>query len=79
MYSASGEARNATTPATSPGVPTRDRGICSTILFRTSSEIEAVMSVVMNPGAIALTQMFRGPSSRASDFVNPMIPDLEAE
>ncbi len=37
------------------------------------------MSVVMNPGATALTVMPRLASSRASAFVRPMRPALLAE
>jgi hypothetical protein len=32
----------------------------------------------MNPGAIALTVMFRAASSRAAAFVKPMIPAFAA-
>jgi hypothetical protein len=32
----------------------------------------------MNPGAIALQRTPREPSSRATDFVKPMIPALDA-
>jgi hypothetical protein len=37
------------------------------------------MSVVMNPGAIALQVMFLPPSSLATVLVRPISPALEAE
>ncbi len=37
-----------------------------------------VMSVSMNPGAIALTVTPRDPNSRATDCVNPINPALLA-
>ena len=43
------------------------------------SERAAVMSVRMNPGAIALARMPREPSSCAIDLANAIIPALEAE
>ena len=47
-------------------------------LSRISPLNVAVMSVSMNPGAIALAVMFRDANSRATDFVKPMSPALDA-
>ena len=65
----------------SEGSPNRLRGTASKILDATSSlPISSfVMSVLMNPGATALTVMLRDANSRARDLVSPIIPALAAE
>lgn len=42
-------------------------------LSSVGSDLPAVISVSMNPGAIALTLICKGPSSLASDLVNPTL------
>jgi hypothetical protein len=37
-----------------------------------------VISVSINPGAIALQRILREPNSSATDFVNPITPAFEA-
>ena len=64
--------------ATSSGVPPRRKGIFFAHSALTSSERAAVMSVRMNPGAIALARMPREPNSCAIDLANAIIPALEA-
>ena len=64
--------------ATSSGVPPRRRGIPLIHSFLTSSGNLAVISVIINPGAMALQRMFREPSSKATDLVKPIIPAFEA-
>jgi hypothetical protein len=44
-----------------------------------SSDRTSVMSVSMNPGAIQLALMPRGPISFAMDFASPISPAFEAE
>src|SRR5205823_6170966 len=78
MYAARSDARNATTPATSFGVPSRSSGICCESVVRASGVIAAVMSVSMKPGATTLARMFLDASSFATDFVRPMRPALLA-
>src|SRR5690606_13660324 len=56
MNEASSEHRNATAAATSSGVPSRPSGVLSRRPSRCSSDRAAVMSVVMYPGATALTR-----------------------
>jgi len=38
----------------------------------------SVISVSINPGAMAFDLMFLDPSSRATDLVKPMIPAFDA-
>ena len=69
----------------SSGWPTRRSGICSLAArWKSSTDIfsraavAAVISVAMNPGAMALTVTPNGPSSMARVLVNPCIPALAA-
>src|SRR5438874_2386771 len=77
-YLAALDARNATALAMSSAVPVLPSGIFDWMEFLISSERPAVMSVVMNPGATALTVILRLASSRASDLVRPIKPALLA-
>ena len=72
-------ARNSATFATSSGVPARRNGIVFAHSARISSEIADVISVTINPGAIQLALMPRGPISFAIDFARPISPALDAE
>ena len=75
---ASSEQRKRTAPATSSGVPSRASGVFARIACCTSSGRTSVSAVWMYPGATAFTRTPRGASSRASDFVKPMIPAFDA-
>ena len=73
------EARNNETFATSFALPFLLSGILwahSSILSFPSA---LVISVSIKPGAIELHLIFLDPSSRAVDFVNPLIAAFEAE
>ncbi len=70
----------------SSGWPTRPTGILDAAAFWKSSKsmptlaaVAAVMSVAMNPGAIALAVTPNLPSSIASVLVKPCMPALAAE
>src|ERR1035437_9940651 len=77
-YEAYSEHRKAVVPAMSAGVPSRARGIWVRSAERASAVIAPVMSVSMNPGAIALQRMLREASSLATDLVSPINPALLA-
>ena len=62
----------------SSGSPKRPLPMRLTMASRWASGSASVISVAMNPGATALAVMLRRASSRASDFVSPMTPALEA-
>src|SRR5213595_2292301 len=79
MNEASSEQRKRTAPATSSGSPKRWRGVFDSISSRMSSEIARVSRVSTYPGATTFARTPRGASSRASAFVKPMIPALDAE
>ena len=66
-------------PATSSGVPPLFKGIEASQALRASSGIFPVISVMINPGAMAFERTPREPSSRATDLVNPIIPAFDAE
>ena len=72
------EARNTVVFATSSAVPPRFKGMLSLHPATTFGSNASVISVSMNPGAIALLRIFLEPNSKATDFVNPMIPAFEA-
>jgi hypothetical protein len=70
--------RKSTAPAKSAGVPSRQREERLAIRARFESESEAERSVSKKPGAIELTRMPRGPSSRARLRAKPSIEALVA-
>src|ERR1035437_1077120 len=72
------EHRKAVGHAMSAGVPSRASGICPRSAERASGVIALVISVSMNPGAIALHRMLREASSFATDLVSPIRPALLA-
>ena len=79
-YEAAGLAKNNTAAATSSAVPSRLAGIRS--LGRGdhhTSPRAAVISLSMNPGATALTVIFRLANSRQTVLVKPMMPAFDAE
>src|SRR5205085_7611778 len=78
MKAASSEQRKRTAPATFSGSPSRPSGVFWSISARISSEISSVSLDVMYPGATTFARTPRLPSSRASDFVKPMIPAFDA-
>ncbi len=78
MYAASFEARNSAAAAISFACPMRPIGICFFRFCATSWFSSAVISVSMNPGAIALTVMPLEATSFAIDFPSPMIPAFAA-
>jgi len=78
MYPERSDARNETSPATSSGRPMRPIGMARCNSSRTASGSVPVMSVVMYPGATALTVMDRSASSLATAKVIPMSPALAA-
>ena len=59
-------------------MPKRPSGIVDRAFVRAASGRFAVMSVSMNPGAIALTRIPDGPSSRASVRVRVLTPPFAA-
>src|SRR5215510_557916 len=68
----SSEARKTAAGATSRGCPIRPSGVCASYCLRNSladNPAACTPSVSTMPGLIALTRMFRGPSSLASDLV----------
>src|SRR5207302_11325739 len=79
MNDARSEPRNAIASATSRAVPARPSEAPSAIAFFAASGSSFVMSVSINPGLTAFTRTLRLPSSRASDFVNPMSPAFAIE
>ena len=54
----------------------RPSGIVLTIGASWASGKLAIMSVLVTPGATALTRMLLGASSRARDFVMPLTANL---
>ena len=75
------ETRNATGPASSSGWPTRPSGVR---LMKPASRsgslrVDSVIAVAITPGAIALTRMPSGASSRASAWVSDFTPPLDGE
>ena len=68
--------RYATASATSSGSPIFPRGI---IFNNGLSSCVSVISVLINPGAIALHRIPRGASSFATYFVKPINPAFDAE
>src|SRR5450432_72775 len=76
MYPLSAETRKATRWATSSGVPNRFTGIIAFISF---SDIFSVISVLINPGATALTVIPLRPTSCARALVPAITPPLAAE
>src|SRR4030066_99571 len=76
MNRASSEARERTAPATSSGRPIRLNGVIRADASFSFFERKAVASVSVSPGAITLTRIPLGPSSRARDFRNASRPDL---
>ena len=74
---AASEARNITTLATSPGVPTRPAGQ-KRVQNSRSSVASEVMSVSMNPGTTTLLVSPLRPYSRASEPDRPSRPALLA-
>ena len=77
-YEAASDPRNPTTLATSAGSPTRPRAAPDAVASAAAAPRGAVMSVAMNPGATTFTVMPRDPTSRATDFANPIRPAFEA-
>src|SRR5580700_9787116 len=75
---ASSEQRNATAAATSSGSPNRPSGKSAAFVFRQSSDSARTSGVLIGPGATALTRTPSPLTSRASDFVRPMIADFAA-
>ena len=75
MYAAPSEHRNATTAATSSGLPSRRIGI---MRITSSTGTFAIISVSIRPGATLFTVIWRFASSCASARVAPMSPALEA-
>ena len=69
------EAKKRARSATSPACPMRLIGMA---FFHVSSGREFVISVSINPGAIALQHMPREPSSFAMVFVSAISPALAA-
>ena len=67
MYPVSRRARNSTRSATSSTVPNRPAGMTLSYSFRRSSGKNAVISVSIKPGAMALTVIWREASSRRID------------
>ena len=78
-YDDRSEARNRATFATSSGVPPRRSGIVSAHFAFTSSDSWLVISVMMNPGAMAFARIPLDPSSLATDLASPIIPAFDAE
>ena len=85
-YDASAEQRNAITPATSSGWPTRRTGVCAATAAVKSSNgtpiraaVCSVIAVAMKPGATELTMIPNGPSSIASVLASPWSPAFAAE
>ena len=71
------DAKNNAKLATSCGKPILFIGI---LLIIVSFSLNfSVISVFINPGAIALQQTFLEANSLATDLVRPIIPDFEAE
>jgi hypothetical protein len=78
MNAASSEQRKRTAPATSSGSPSRPSGVFESIACCASSGSTSVNRVFTYPGATTFERTPRLPSSRASDFVKPMMPAFEA-
>src|SRR5436305_1086123 len=78
MNEASSEQRKRTARATSSGSPSRPSGVFESIAPRASSGSTSVRRVFTYPGATTFARTLRLPSSRASDFVKPMIPAFDA-
>src|SRR5574343_709402 len=77
MYAARSDARKATRSATSSGWPARFMG--TRFLIASASKVPSLISVVMIPGATALTVMLRLASSNASDLLAACSAPLAAE
>ena len=77
-YEERSDAKNNATLATSSASPQRRIGTILTISCLTSSGNAKVISVRINPGAIALARMLRAPSSLLRDLIKPMMPALDA-
>jgi len=75
----SSQARNSAAAAMSRGSPKRPIGVIPSICLRTSLGIGAVIGVSMNPGAMQLTRIPIGTTSRATDLVNEMIAPFAAQ
>ena len=75
---ASPEQRKRTAPATSSGSPKRPSGVFCSIRLVASSVSTSVSWVFTYQVATTLERTLRLPSSRASDFVKPMMPALDA-
>jgi len=74
------DARNATTSATSSGLPIRFKAYIPSATFRpTSVFVKLDISVSITPGAIALTRMPRGPRIAAQFFTSVSRAALVAE
>ena len=73
------EAKKTHALATSSGDPPLLSGIVSRQPCTVAGSSFSVISVSMNPGAIALQRMLLDPNSRATLLVKPRIPALEAE
>ena len=78
MYVLISDAKKTQAFATSSGVPPRFNGMVSIHPFLTFSSNVSVISVSINPGAMALQRMFREPNSLAILLVNPIKPAFEA-
>ena len=65
--------------ATSFGVPSLFTGMLDIIFSLWSSVSLSVMADEIKPGAIAFTVMPLEATSKAKDFVKPIIPDFEAQ
>ena len=74
----SSDARKSAVVATSSGSAHRPRGVRATTAARMRSDTPWVIGVSMNPGQIALTRIFRDPTSRATARVKPRMPALAA-
>ena len=77
MNDASGEARNATAPATSSGVPGRASGVASVTRCWTSAPAPSSHWVRIHPGATTLTRT-AGANSRARQRLIAATPPFAA-
>ena len=80
MKAAASEARKSAPPATSSGTPQRPSGVRPMMVALRPSlpYTGAVMRLVIQPGASALTRMPSSAQAPASDWVSCMIPALLA-
>ena len=79
MYDACSDAKKATIDAMSFGDPSRSNGICPVSTARASAVNVSVISVAMNPGAIAFAVTLNLPDSSATARVKPSRPAFAAE